>query len=118
VQPALMADRCGWRSLDSTPRGFLLGAVKTPRPARSRQVNLADFVRRARTGIVVIERGGKDEAFVISRGQLESKVGTLDLLADPDFMAVFTDQEEGKRNGTLKIYPLKRLPPSHHGNRR
>jgi len=69
------------------------------------QAQFPRVVKQAQNRIVAIERHGRVSAYVIGRERMEAIAETMELLANPEFMA----QVKRHRAGKLKFYPLSAL---------
>jgi PHD/YefM family antitoxin component YafN of YafNO toxin-antitoxin module len=69
------------------------------------QAQFPRVVRQSQNRIVAIERHGRVSAYVIGRERMEAIAETMELLANPGFMA----QVRRHRAGKLKFHPLDAL---------
>lgn len=69
------------------------------------QAQFPRLVRQSQGSIVSIERRGQVEAYLIGRERMEAIAETMELLANPKFMA----QVKRHRAGKLKFHPASAL---------
>lgn len=81
-----------------------LGMANTYSIARG-QAQFPRLVKQSQGSIVSIERHGQVQAYLIGRERMEAIAETMELLANPAFMA----QVKRHRAGKLKFYPASAL---------
>lgn len=79
--------------------------MKTTYSVTEGQAQFPRLVKQAKDRLVAIERHGRVEAFLIDRERLEAMAETMELLANPEFMATLQKYEAGK----LKLHPADAL---------
>jgi prevent-host-death family protein len=76
--------------------------MKTTYSVTEAQAQLPGIVRQAADRLVTIERHGTTQAYVVGRERMEAIIETMELLANPGFVATLKKYRAGK----LKMRPL------------